>query len=86
MGIDAEFNGFWQITQKLGWMIRMSSDLETNLVSVERINEYSETPTEVLFITYSSYATHESFLMRFNELINIVQSNFHDVICLFYWY
>jgi len=26
----------------------MSTDLETNIVSVERINEYSETPTEVL--------------------------------------
>jgi len=29
-------------------MVRMSTDLETNIVSVERINEYSETPSEVL--------------------------------------
>ena len=28
-------------------MIRMTSELETNLVAVERINEYSVTPTEV---------------------------------------
>jgi len=26
----------------------MSSELETNIVSVERVKEYSETPTEVL--------------------------------------
>jgi len=35
------------VTQSLNWMVRMSTDLETNIVSVERINEYSETPTEV---------------------------------------
>ena len=29
------------ITQTLNWMVRMSSDLETNLVSVERIEEYT---------------------------------------------
>ena len=36
-----------QVTQSLNWMVRMSSDLETNVVSVERVKEYSETPTEV---------------------------------------
>lgn len=35
-----------QITQKLAWMIRMSSQLETNLVSVERVKEYSDAQTE----------------------------------------
>ncbi|KAI0238037.1 Multidrug resistance-associated protein 1 [Lamellibrachia satsuma] len=35
-----------QITQSLSWMVRMTSDLETNIVSVERIKEYSETPAE----------------------------------------
>ncbi|XP_065177497.1 multidrug resistance-associated protein 1-like [Sycon ciliatum] len=34
------------ITAALNWMVRMSSELETNLVSVERVKEYSETPTE----------------------------------------
>lgn len=34
------------ITQTLNWLIRMTSELETNIVSVERIKEYSETPTE----------------------------------------
>lgn len=36
-----------QITQNLLWVVRMTSDLETNIVGVERIKEYSETPTEV---------------------------------------
>ncbi|XP_076457656.1 multidrug resistance-associated protein 1-like [Babylonia areolata] len=35
-----------QVTQGLNWMVRMASDLETNIVSVERLKEYSETPTE----------------------------------------
>lgn len=36
-----------QATTELNWMVRVTSDLEANLVSVERIKEYSETPTEV---------------------------------------
>ena len=36
-----------KITSTLNWMVRMSSELETNIVSVERVKEYSETPTEV---------------------------------------
>ena len=39
---------FKQITQTLNWLIRMTSELETNIVAVERIKEYSETPTEVM--------------------------------------
>ncbi|VDK43346.1 unnamed protein product [Anisakis simplex] len=34
------------ITQTLNWAVRMTSDLETNIVAVERIKEYSESPTE----------------------------------------
>ncbi|CAJ0955316.1 unnamed protein product, partial [Mesorhabditis belari] len=34
------------ITQTLNWAVRMTSELETNIVAVERIKEYSETPTE----------------------------------------
>ena len=36
-----------QITNTLNWIVRMSSELETNIVSVERAKEYSERPTEV---------------------------------------
>ena len=36
-----------QVTQTLNWMVRMTSELETNIVAVERIKEYIETPSEV---------------------------------------
>jgi len=40
-----------QITQTLNWLVRMATDIETNIVSVERINEYaklkSEAPWEI---------------------------------------
>lgn len=36
-----------QVTMSLNWMVRMSSDLENNIVAVERVKEYSETKTEV---------------------------------------
>ncbi|KAL5473787.1 hypothetical protein EMCRGX_G028343 [Ephydatia muelleri] len=35
-----------QITQCLGWLVRMTSQLESNIVAVERISEYSEVETE----------------------------------------
>ena len=35
-----------QITQALNFVVRMASELETNIVAVERIKEYSETPKE----------------------------------------
>lgn len=36
-----------QVTFALNWMIRMMSDLESNIVAVERVKEYSKTETEV---------------------------------------
>ncbi|GMT36668.1 hypothetical protein PFISCL1PPCAC_27965 [Pristionchus fissidentatus] len=36
------------ITQTLNWAVRMTSELETNIVAVERINEYAEQETEGL--------------------------------------
>ncbi len=35
-----------QVTQSLNWAVRMTSELETNIVAVERTKEYSELPTE----------------------------------------
>lgn len=35
-----------QVTQTLNWLVRMTSDIETNIVAVERIKEYSETKQE----------------------------------------
>jgi ABC-type multidrug transport system fused ATPase/permease subunit len=34
------------VTQTLNWMVRQSCEIETNIVSVERIKEYSEIETE----------------------------------------
>ena len=36
-----------QVTQALNWMVRMTSELEANIVAVERTKEYAETPNEV---------------------------------------
>eukprot|EP00079_Xenopus_tropicalis_P030763 XP_012826972.1 PREDICTED: canalicular multispecific organic anion transporter 2 isoform X2 [Xenopus tropicalis] len=35
-----------QVTMSLNWMVRMTSDLETNIVAVERVKEYAENETE----------------------------------------
>ncbi|XP_077285786.1 multidrug-Resistance like Protein 1 isoform X3 [Arctopsyche grandis] len=35
-----------QITQTLNWLVRMTSEVETNIVAVERIKEYGETAQE----------------------------------------
>ncbi|XP_074036465.1 multidrug-Resistance like Protein 1 isoform X3 [Leptinotarsa decemlineata] len=35
-----------QITQTLNWLVRMTSDVETNIVAVERIKEYAEAKQE----------------------------------------
>ncbi|XP_008584452.1 PREDICTED: multidrug resistance-associated protein 1 [Galeopterus variegatus] len=35
-----------QVTTYLNWLVRMSSELETNVVAVERLKEYSETEKE----------------------------------------
>ncbi|XP_025086070.1 multidrug resistance-associated protein 1-like isoform X1 [Pomacea canaliculata] len=34
------------VTQTLNWMVRMTCELETNIVAVERVKEYTEVPTE----------------------------------------
>ncbi|XP_074036470.1 multidrug resistance-associated protein 1-like [Leptinotarsa decemlineata] len=35
-----------QITQSLNWLVKMTSDVETNIVAVERIKEYAEAKQE----------------------------------------
>lgn len=41
------FIGALQVTQTLNWLVRMTSELETNIVAVERVSEYSELENEV---------------------------------------
>uniref|UniRef100_A0A1E5RU90 Metal resistance protein YCF1 n=1 Tax=Hanseniaspora uvarum TaxID=29833 RepID=A0A1E5RU90_HANUV len=38
-----------QITQSLNWIVRMTVEVETNIVSVERVKEYSELTEEAAF-------------------------------------
>lgn len=35
-----------QVTQALNWIVRMTVDIESNIVSVERVMEYAELPSE----------------------------------------
>nr|XP_020011854.1 canalicular multispecific organic anion transporter 1 [Castor canadensis] len=39
------------ITQTLNWLVRMTADTETNIVSVERINEYINVENEAPWVT-----------------------------------
>lgn len=40
-----------QVTQTLNWLVRMTSDVETNIVAVERIKEYGETKQEADWVS-----------------------------------
>ncbi|XP_077114465.1 ATP-binding cassette sub-family C member 2 [Ranitomeya variabilis] len=39
------------ITQTLNWLVRMTSELETNIVAVERVDEYTKTENEAEWVT-----------------------------------
>uniref|UniRef100_A0A8B9BKX5 ATP binding cassette subfamily C member 2 n=1 Tax=Anser brachyrhynchus TaxID=132585 RepID=A0A8B9BKX5_9AVES len=39
------------VTQTLNWLVRMSSELETNIVAVERVHEYTKVKTEAAWVT-----------------------------------
>ncbi|CAL8256487.1 unnamed protein product [Lota lota] len=39
------------VTQTLNWLVRMTSELETNIVAVERVSEYSELETEAEWVS-----------------------------------
>ena len=38
---------FVQVTGAVSMMVKMSSDMETYIVAVERLNEYTQVPSEV---------------------------------------
>uniref|UniRef100_A0A8W8INE2 ABC-type glutathione-S-conjugate transporter n=1 Tax=Magallana gigas TaxID=29159 RepID=A0A8W8INE2_MAGGI len=38
------------VTQTLNWLVRMTTELETNIIAVERVKEYSEIPREAPLI------------------------------------
>ncbi|KAM6105939.1 LOW QUALITY PROTEIN: ATP-binding cassette sub-family C member 2 [Pterocles gutturalis] len=39
------------VTQTLNWLVRTSSELETNIVAVERVHEYTKVKNEALWVT-----------------------------------
>lgn len=39
--------GVSQVTGFLSWIVRSWTDVENNIVSVERVKEYADTPKEV---------------------------------------
>lgn len=61
---DILFLVFPKVTLSLNWMVRMTSELETNIVAVERIKEYSETETEVSYQESSMLSSRLKILMH----------------------
>ena len=43
-----------QITSIMNWMVRTASEVETNIVSVERVEEYAAVKQEVRALTVES--------------------------------
>ncbi|XP_049538588.1 multidrug resistance-associated protein 1 isoform X12 [Anopheles darlingi] len=71
-----------QITQTLNWLVRMTSDVETNIVAVERIKEYGETKQEAAWELPNSTLPREwpehgmvefkDFQVRYREGLELV--------------
>ncbi|XP_067624098.1 multidrug resistance-associated protein 1 isoform X4 [Eurosta solidaginis] len=71
-----------QVTQTLNWLVRMTSDIETNIVAVERIKEYGETKQEAPWELENSkiprdwpmigQVVFESFKVRYREGLDLV--------------
>lgn len=71
-----------QVTQTLNWLVRMSSDIETNIVAVERIKEYAETKQEAAWELESSSLPNDwpakgqvifdNFQVRYREGLDLV--------------
>ncbi|KAI8125136.1 Multidrug resistance-associated protein 1 [Lucilia cuprina] len=71
-----------QVTQTLNWLVRMSSDIETNIVAVERIKEYGETKQEAPWELENSNVpknwplegevVFENFKVRYREGLDLV--------------
>jgi ABC-type multidrug transport system fused ATPase/permease subunit len=52
------------VTQTLNWMVRMSSDLETNIVAVERVEEF----VALLFFIHVQNIKQIRFRSRYGQL------------------
>ncbi|XP_047368141.1 multidrug resistance-associated protein 1 isoform X1 [Vespa velutina] len=71
-----------QITQTLNWLVRMTSDVETNIVAVERIKEYGETPQEAPWVNPENvppkewpadgYVEFKDYKVRYREGLDLI--------------
>ncbi|XP_043350056.1 multidrug resistance-associated protein 1 isoform X3 [Dermochelys coriacea] len=79
-----------QVTTYLNWLVRMSSELETNIVAVERVKEYSEMEKEVGIVgrTGAGKSSLTLGLFRINESaegeiiidgVNVAKIGLHDL-------
>ncbi|XP_060605432.1 multidrug resistance-associated protein 1-like [Ruditapes philippinarum] len=73
-----------QITENLNWLVRMVSEFETNIVSVERVGQYTTNPTEAALHTSEpprkewpdrGHVQLESYSTRYREGLSLVLKN-----------
>ena len=78
------------VTQTLNWLVRMASEVETNIVAVERLKEYSDTAKEAEWnleetkpkdnwpsegkIEFKEYSTRYRYLLQPNSENSLVLS------------
>ncbi|KAL3972079.1 growth differentiation factor 15 [Sarotherodon galilaeus] len=75
------------VTQTLNWLVRMTSELETNIVAVERVNEYTQLKNEADWVTdtrppqmwpEAGRVQFENFKVRYRPELDLV---LHGITC-----
>ncbi|XP_074531508.1 ATP-binding cassette sub-family C member 2 [Halichoeres trimaculatus] len=75
------------VTQTLNWLVRMTSELETNIVAVERVSEYAEIENEAAWVNYTrppekwpkdGRVRFEDFKVRYRPGLDLV---LHGITC-----
>lgn len=69
-----------QISQTLSFLVSMTAEVETNIVAIERVNEYSNRPQEAAWKTVEmnpawpqkGIVTFENFQLRYREGLDLV--------------
>jgi ATP-binding cassette subfamily C (CFTR/MRP) protein 1 len=74
-----------QITQSLNWIVRQTVEVETNIVSVERVLEYANLPSEAPDVIFKNrpnlgWPAHgavkfENYSTRYREGLDLVLKN-----------
>ncbi|KAL2082928.1 hypothetical protein ACEWY4_020701 [Coilia grayii] len=75
------------VTQTLNWLVRMTSELETNIVAVERVSEYTEITNEAAWVSdrrpdkswpESGRIRFEDYKVRYRPELDLV---LHGITC-----